>query len=116
MERPVDLNPGDSITFALALVGSENFHVNPGDYTQYYSPYSPYEFQFHLDFTELMINHRRADSVYCSRYSLPRPGPPVGLRVVDYDDDHVKLTWNASSHPDMYGYHLNIKDTVYDFL
>jgi hypothetical protein len=110
---PFDLAPGDSVTFAVALVFSDNFHVNPDDFAQYFDLESPFEFQNRLDFSEMILQHRRADSVYRSGFTLPRPGPPIGLRIVDYDDDYVHLMWNSSSHPDVSGYYLNVKDTVY---
>jgi hypothetical protein len=94
-------------------VASDGFHVNPGDFSDYFDPLAPHEFQSRLDFTDMMIQHRRADSVYRSGLLLPRPGPPVGLQVVDYDDDYVTLTWNRCQNPSVVGYYLNVRDTVY---
>ncbi len=111
---PFDLAPGDSMTFAVAVVGSDDFHVSPDDYRDYFSPASSDEYEARLDFTDLMVNHRRADSVYRSGYILPHPGPPIGLHLVDYDDDSVALAWKPSSHPAVTGYFLNVLDSVYD--
>ncbi len=111
---PFDLPPHDSVTIAFAVVGSEGFHVNPSDFRDYFDPALPQEFQSRLNFSELMINHRRADSVYRSGLQLPAPGPPVGLQVVDYNDNEVVLTWNQSRNGMLAGYYVNVKDTIYD--
>jgi hypothetical protein len=111
---PFDLLPGDTITFALAVIGVDNLHVNPGDFAEFFDPENPHVFQGKLDFTELMIDLRRADSVYKSAYTLPHPGPPQGLRMTDYDDAYVNLVWQPSHRPDVSGYYLNVKDTDSD--
>lgn len=113
---PFDLQPGDTFNFAIAIAGTDNFHVNPDDYIEYFHPDSPAVFQERLDFSHMMSAHRRADSVYRSGLILPTPGPPVGLRVLEYDDSYVIVTWNPSLHPRVTGYFLNIKDTTYDDL
>lgn len=111
---PFDLPPGDSITFAIAVAVSANVHVGPGDFGQYFDPQSPGEFLARLDFSNLVIDHRRADSVYRSGYTLPMPGPPVGFRIVDYGDDFITLAWCPSANPSLAGYYVSVKDTVFD--
>jgi hypothetical protein len=111
---PFDLAPNDTARVALAIVASEGIHVSPGDFAEYFDPENPEEYESRLDFSEMMLNHRRADSVYRSGFQLPTPGPPVGLRAVEYDYDQVTLTWNASKNPALVGYYVNVKDTVYD--
>jgi len=111
---PFDLPPGDTISFALSLVVSDNFHVDPGDFRDYFEIANPLPYQARLNFPELMLQHRRADSVYKSSLTLPRPGPPAGLKITGYDNDSVSLAWNRSHHPDVAGYHLLVKDTLYD--
>ena len=113
---PFDLAPGDSVTFAVALVGAEPFHIGASDYKNYFDPADPGPYQNRLDFTQLMINHRRADSVYRSGLTLPRPGPPAGLHVVDYEDGYITLSWNRIASPALGGYYVSVRDTVYDKL
>ncbi len=113
---PFNLQPGDSFNFAIAIAGTDNFHVNPDDYVEYFQADSPLVFQEHLDFSHMIDAHRRADLVYQSGMILPSPGAPVGLEILEYDDSFVIATWNPSQHPRLVGYHLNIKDTVYDDL
>jgi len=110
---PFGLPPGDSITFAITLVADDNLHINPLDWEDYFDPYQPQQFREKLDFNELLLHCRRADSVYKSGYTLPRPGPPVGLHLVEYDDDFISAAWNASRRPDLAGYFIYVKDTSY---
>lgn len=110
---PFDLPPGDSTMFAVALVAGPGLHVNPYDWAGGFDPLLPHIFEETLDFSELMTICRRADSVYKSGYTLPYPGPPAGLRVVDYDDGFIDVAWHASRRPDLEGYYLYIIDSVY---
>ncbi len=111
---PFDLFPGDSVTFTVAMIGVDDFHVNPGDFDQYFDPEHPEIFQSHLDFTEMMIDLRRADSVYKSGYTVPHPGPPQGLHITEYNDAYVDLAWQPSGRPEPVMYYVNVKDTAYD--
>lgn len=113
---PFDLQPGDSFRFAVAIAGTDNFHVAADDYIKYFQPDTPSVFQERLDLSGMIDAHRRADLVYQSGLTLPLPGAPVGLRILEYDDTYVIASWNKSSHPRVAGYYLNIKDTVYDDL
>ncbi len=104
---PFDLAPGDSVSFVLVLVAGRAFHRYPGDFAFCYEPKNPAVFQRTLDFSDLMRQHRRADSVYHSGMLLPNPGPPQGLVITEYDDAYVKLAWNPSHRPDVKGYFIN---------
>ncbi len=110
---PFDLPPGDSITFTAAVVAAEGVHVNPNDWEDNFDLLNPDQFQQTLDFSELLMHCRRADSVYQSGYTLPCPGPPAGLTVLDYDDSYVTVAWHGSRRPDLAGYYLYTRDTVY---
>ncbi|MCP4568889.1 MAG: hypothetical protein GY841_15040 [FCB group bacterium] len=109
-----DLAPGESVSFAMVRAGARRFHVDPNDYDNYYDADAPGLYQDHFDYTDLMINHRRADSVYKSGMMLPRPGAPVGLRIAAYDDSFVDLIWQSGMRIDLAGFHLYIKDTLLD--
>ncbi|MEE9442634.1 MAG: dockerin type I repeat-containing protein [candidate division Zixibacteria bacterium] len=111
---PFDLPPGDSVTFAVALVAADNVHANPDDFANFYEMYDPIPFEKSLDFSELILHHRRAEQVYKSGLKKPTPGPPQGMKIVDYDDDYVDLTWNASIRPDLAGYNLYSRDKTYN--
>ena len=104
---PFDLAPGDSVSFVLALVAGRAIHRYPSDFAFCFEPKNPAVFQRTLDFSDLMRQHRRADSVYRSGMLLPHPGPPQGLTISEYDDAYVKLAWNPSHRPDVKGYFLN---------
>ncbi len=111
---PFNLGPDDTVTFALAIVLSDELHVNPSDFADYYSVDSPFEFQARLDFGQMMRQHRRADSVYRSGFTLPIPGPPQGLTVVDYEDSFVELAWHPTSLPTLDGYFVYVMDAQSD--
>jgi hypothetical protein len=106
---PFDLAPGDSVSFTLAIAAAERIHRRPGDFATYFDPSNPQAFRDQLDFGPLMIQHRRADSVYHSGLTLPIPGPPQGLIVSDYDDARVRLSWWPNRRPDLAGYYLYIQ-------
>jgi len=111
---PFVMAPGDTVVAAVAFVASDGFHVDANDFINLFDPLTPEAFQNTLDFSELMINHRRADSVYRSGLTLPHPGPPVGMQVVDRDREKVTLTWNKSQNSTLEGYYVYVKDTLYD--
>ena len=61
---PYDLAPGDSVTFAMAVVAGENFHVNPTDYEDVFGAYNPTAYMAALSFDDLDRNARWAEYVY----------------------------------------------------
>lgn len=109
---PFDLFPGDSAWFTIACVVSDSFHVLPDDYARYYDPDSPDDYRSRLDFSRIIDDHRKVDSVYSSDYLLPKPGPPVGLEIVESLENSIKLSWNRCQRPDIYGYNIYVRDTT----
>ncbi|MDD4050381.1 MAG: hypothetical protein PHR28_00600 [candidate division Zixibacteria bacterium] len=61
---PYDLAPGDSVSFAMALVAGENFHVNPSDFKEIFGDYNPTAYFATLNFDDLDRNARWAEYVY----------------------------------------------------
>ncbi|MDD4051085.1 MAG: hypothetical protein PHR28_04180 [candidate division Zixibacteria bacterium] len=61
---PYDLAPGDSVSFAMALVAGENFHVNPSDFEEIFGTYNPIAYFATLNFDDLDRNARWAEYVY----------------------------------------------------
>jgi hypothetical protein len=61
---PWDLMPGDSVPVTFAVIGGENFHVNPTDYANYFNPGNPLPYYNKLDFTNLATNARWAQAVF----------------------------------------------------
>jgi len=61
---PFDLELGDSITFAIALVGCENFHTDPGNYRRFFDPSDQTRYLEGLNFEELGKNAQWAGWVY----------------------------------------------------
>jgi len=86
---PYDLAPGDSVPFTFAIIGGENFHVNPSDYADYFTPYDPQVYYNKLDFSDLAKNARWARMVY------DNPG-------VDTDGDGYRgeFCWQYTWRPD----------------
>ncbi|MEZ5360720.1 MAG: dockerin type I domain-containing protein [Candidatus Zixiibacteriota bacterium] len=111
---PFDLALGDSMIFSLAIVAGDNVHVNASDFDDLFDAYNPFAFYNTLDFSELILHHQRAREVYLSGYTLPNPGPPVGLEISEFDDAFVDLVWDACDRPDIGGYNVYYRDTEGD--
>ena len=109
-----DMAPGDTFNFAVAIVVGDNFHAGPNDYSDFYDIHSPDDYMDKLNFSELLLRHRRADSVYQSGYTLPEPGPPAGLKITGFDDSYIDLAWHPSRHPSITGYHVYVSDSIID--
>jgi len=61
---PVDLAPGDTTSFTIAVVMGDNFHTDPANYAENFQPWDPYEYLANLDFSDLIQNARFAKWVY----------------------------------------------------
>jgi hypothetical protein len=44
---------------------------------------------------------------------LPQPGPPGEVRIVDYDDSYITVSWLPKAHPGVVGYYVSVKDETY---
>ncbi len=60
---PFDLHPGESMSFPLAYVGSENFHIEPNNF-QHLLNDRPDDYLSNLNFSQLATNARWAEWVY----------------------------------------------------
>jgi hypothetical protein len=63
---PYDLEYGDSITFAIAIVGGENLHTDPTHFERTFDPNDPKPFMDGLDFSDLIRNSQQAAWLYDS--------------------------------------------------
>jgi hypothetical protein len=63
---PYDLDYGDSITFAIAIVGGENFHTDPTHFERTFDPSDPKPYMDGLDFSDLIRNSQQAAWLYDS--------------------------------------------------
>jgi hypothetical protein len=61
---PFTLEPGDTVPITLAYIAGDNFHVNPGDFANYFHPWEPYSYIERLSFKELDENAIWAEKVY----------------------------------------------------
>ncbi|MCK5126613.1 MAG: hypothetical protein KAR42_10185 [candidate division Zixibacteria bacterium] len=111
---PFDVPAGESVTFTVALVAGDNLHVNGSDFNDYFDADNPTAYYQTLDFSELLLHHKRAEEVYQSGYTLANPGLPVGLAITAFDDTFVDLSWYASARPDLAGYNIYYRDTEGD--
>ena len=59
----MDIYPDSAVTFALALVGGENFHTNPLNFDQF-DPMYPDNYKAGLDFSDLLRNAQWARWIY----------------------------------------------------
>jgi hypothetical protein len=61
---PIDLSPGDTTSFTLAIVMGENFHTDPNNFKTYFEPRNPGIFLNRLDFSGLIESARFASWVF----------------------------------------------------
>jgi hypothetical protein len=63
---PFDLRLGESLTFSIAVVGGEDFHRHPLNFSEFFDPSDPEPYLSGLDFTDLALNAQWAAWVYDS--------------------------------------------------
>jgi len=68
---PFNLNPGDSVHFFYSIVMGNNVHVEAADFQTYFDPQNPQAYYDRLNFTELIANADKADSIYRDIAGLP---------------------------------------------
>lgn len=61
---PFDVAPGQTLPVTIAYVGGDNFHKNPNDFKNYFTPLNPKPYQNRLDYTDLGLNSIWADWIY----------------------------------------------------
>ncbi len=61
---PFDISPGEVLPVSFAWVCGDNVHVNPDDFSRYYSPNYPELFYGKLDFSDLAANSKWASWIY----------------------------------------------------
>ncbi|MFQ5608401.1 MAG: hypothetical protein ACE5GA_10670, partial [Candidatus Zixiibacteriota bacterium] len=61
---PVNLFPGQSIPFTVAIIGGQNVHREPSNFENLWNPLAPDGFTRTLDFSDLSSNARWAGWVY----------------------------------------------------
>lgn len=97
---PYDLNLGDTVSFALAILGGEDFHTNPLHFTSTFDPLRPQHFMDGLDFSDLLQNARWAAWLYDTP-GLDTDGD--GFRG-DFHVDELDTVWYAGDGvPDFSG-------------
>jgi len=103
---PFNLDPQEEVTFSVAYIAGN--HVITNAYIgMWFDPEDPlsvsdyYEVQ---NLQELQASALAAKAVHDSGYSLPPPGPPSLLRLVEFDDDYVSLIWSRKTGIDVAGY------------
>jgi hypothetical protein len=94
---PFDLQPGDVKTVTLAVVGGENWHVNPHDAHEFLeNPEDSNvvrEFYNRLNFDDFLRSADVASQVYENGYRNVPPGPPRNFKVDSWNDQTVTLKW-----------------------
>jgi hypothetical protein len=100
------LFPGDSLHFAIAWVAGDSFHTDPTNLAQDSNMTDPDRFYSNLNFSKLVENSQMALAVYQSGYTLPPPGPPKNLRLVNTTDSTVTLSWSPKPYHSLLGYNL----------
>ncbi len=98
---PFNINPGEKLPITFAVVGGENFHVNPTDFESH-DPLNPNIFYNKLDFSSLASNSRWASWVYDNPgVDTDGDGYYGKTRIINYDSALVIDT--SSSPGDVFG-------------
>jgi len=100
-----DLAPGDSATFAIAVVAGDSMHRDPSHFN-FKFPHQAIYF-----FDDLAFNAKKAQDAYNSGYTLPVPGPPANFKVENLPDNKALLAWSKKESIDIRGYNL-YKSTI----
>jgi hypothetical protein len=61
---PFDLNPGDSVSFAIAAIGGEDSHTDALNFANFFDPLDPSAYLERLDFSDLAHNAQQAAWTY----------------------------------------------------
>ncbi|HSH00018.1 MAG TPA: hypothetical protein VLB27_08210, partial [candidate division Zixibacteria bacterium] len=83
---PYDLAPGQTVNFAFAYVGAENFHTNPRNKIDNWDPLNPQKFIDNLNFDSLITNAVLAKWVYVNPgYDTDRDGYRGEYQLCTFD-------------------------------
>jgi hypothetical protein len=136
---PHELQRGDSITLAFAVVAGEKFHVNPFNYVQRFDAYHPDWYLGGLDFSSLLRNAQWAqrmydtpgfdtdgdgyrgryivdglDTIYYAGDGVPDltgpPPPPAPSLSADFQEGTIVLRWNGRKSETTLDPFLNRRD------
>ncbi|MFQ5608372.1 MAG: hypothetical protein ACE5GA_10525, partial [Candidatus Zixiibacteriota bacterium] len=101
----VDLAPGDTLRFVVAVAVGRNTHIAPDDFRNYYDPYWP-DFAYNsFDFTHLRTAVAAAESLYRSGYDAPVYSPPPAPQTVEMNSG-VEVRWVYSANRHVKGYNV----------
>ncbi len=95
-----NLAPGDSATFAIAVVAGDSMHRDPSHFNFKF----PYQALYFFD--DLAFNVIKAQDAYNSGYTLPAPGPPANFEDKNLPGNKTLLTWAKKEAIDFQGYNL----------
>ncbi|MFQ5870017.1 MAG: T9SS type A sorting domain-containing protein, partial [Candidatus Zixiibacteriota bacterium] len=107
---PFDIHPGEVASIALAIVGGENWHVNPDDAQQFLeNPEDSNvvrEFYSRLNFDDILHNSDVAFQVHQDSFRSVPPGPPRNFRADYWDHQRVVLKWNKRNLYNLQSYNI----------
>jgi fibronectin type 3 domain-containing protein len=115
---PFDIAAGETEQIAVALVGGNNLHVDPENYSEnleYGTSDSPAIARFYanLDFSDFISKADTALYYFSHGLELVPIGHPSNFRVCDWDNTHIQLIWNRRDHP-LFGQYRIYRDTQPD--
>jgi hypothetical protein len=61
---PFEIGVGDTLPLTIGYIAGDKFHRKPDDFVKYFDANSPFEFQSHLDYSDLATNALWAGWVY----------------------------------------------------
>lgn len=106
----VDLPPGDSALFVIAVVIGDNVHVDSMNFSNYHSALTPESFYNVLDFSELKANTAAIKGLYESGYNTAITSPPPRVQFVDSMAESLVIEWVYSDNEYVSGYNVYLAE------
>jgi hypothetical protein len=118
---PMEITASATETLTVAYLGGTDLHVDPDNYSQYLQyntldSLSIAQYYENLDFSDLLAKADSTISFYENDYTNVPPGPPPGLHIEAWGDDHVTLKWKMAYRPNLLEYRIyrGTEPGVYD--
>jgi len=113
---PFDIAAGETEQIAVALIGGNNLHIDPENYSENlehgtYDSLSITQFYDNLDFTDIIAKADTALYYYSHGLELLPIGSPSNFKVFAWDNTQLHLIWDRRDHPSFGEYRI-YRDTL----
>jgi len=113
---PFDIAAGETERVAIALLGGNNLHIEPRNYSENLDNHegdslSIAQFYDNLDFSDIMAKADTSLYYYSYGLQLMPIGSPSDFRVSAWDNSYIQLMWSNRVHP-LFGEYRIYRDTL----